>query len=57
MKPKATPVSENKVKTLKVTKEHFEKSRYFNRKYGKLKYVNESGTIFKTEKGHLMKFI
>jgi hypothetical protein len=33
-------------KKLNVTKERFEKSRYFTRKYGKLEYVRESGKLF-----------
>lgn len=44
------------MKKLPITKEAFEKSRYFNDKYGKLEYVNESGKVFKTSKGNLLKF-
>ena len=39
------------MKKLNITKEHFEKSNYFNKKYGKLEYVSESGKLFKTEEG------
>ena len=57
MKPKATPVSEKtSMKKLNVTKERFEKSRYFQKKYGKLEYVSESGKVFKTDKGKVLMF-
>lgn len=39
------------MKKLSITKEQFEKSRYFKNKYGKLEYVSESGKVFKTSKG------
>jgi hypothetical protein len=44
------------MKKLNITKERFEKSRYFQKKYGKLKYVSESGKLFKTSKGKVLKF-
>ena len=44
------------MKKLNITKERFEKSRYFQRKYGKLEYVSESGKLFKTNKGQILKF-
>lgn len=44
------------MKKLNITKEAFEKSKYFNKKYGKLEYVSESGKLFKTEKGKILKF-
>lgn len=44
------------MKKLSITKEQFEKSRYFKNKYGKLEYVSESGKVFKTSKGKLLKF-
>lgn len=44
------------MKKLNITKEQFEKSRYFKNKYGKLEYVSESGKLFKTSKGKLLKF-
>ena len=58
MKPNATPVSEetNTMKKLNITKERFEKSRYFTRKYGTLEYVNESGNLYKTTKGKVLMF-
>jgi hypothetical protein len=57
MKPKATPVSEKTtMKKLNVTKERFEKSMYFQKKYGKLEYVSESGKLFKTDKGKVLMF-
>ena len=47
---------EQTMKKLNITKEAFEKSRYFKNKYGKLEYVSESGKVFKTDKGKLLKF-
>ena len=44
------------MKKLNITKEAFEKSKYFTRKYGKLEYVSESGKLFKTNKGKVLKF-
>lgn len=44
------------MKKLNITKEQFEKSKYFKDKYGKLEYVSESGKIFKTDKGKILKF-
>lgn len=44
------------MKKLNITKERFEKSRYFQKKYGKLKYVSESGKVFKTNKGKVLMF-
>ena len=44
------------MKKLNITKERFEKSNYFQRKYGNLEYVSESGKIFKTNKGQILKF-
>lgn len=44
------------MKKLSITKEAFEKSKYFTSKYGKLEYVSESGKLFKTEKGNILKF-
>ena len=45
------------MKKLNITKERFEKSRYFQKKYGKLEYVSESGKMFKTSKGKVLKFV
>ena len=45
------------MKKLNITKEQFNRSRYFKNKYGTLKYVSESGNVYKTSKGHLLKFI
>ena len=47
---------EQTMKKLPITKEAFEKSKYFKDKYGKLEYVSESGKVFKTSKGKLLKF-
>lgn len=44
------------MKKLNITKERFEKSKYFQDKYGKLKYVSESGNYYKTDKGQVIKF-
>jgi len=44
------------MKKINVTKERFEKSRYFTKKYGKLKYVSESGNMYKTNKGKILMF-
>ena len=44
------------MRKLNITKERFEKSNYFKRKYGKLEYVSESGNLFKTNKGKILKF-
>ena len=45
------------MKRLNITKEQFEKSRYFKNKYGTLEYVSESGKVFKTDKGKVLMFI
>ena len=45
------------MKKLSITKERFEKSRYFKRKYGTLKFVSESGRTFKTDKGEVIRFV
>jgi hypothetical protein len=45
------------MKKLNITKERFEKSRYFTRKYGKLEYVSESGKLFKTDKDNVLMFV
>ena len=44
------------MKKLNITKEQFNRSRYFKNKYGKLEYVSESGKLFKTNKGNVLKF-
>lgn len=44
------------MKKLSITKEAFEKSRYFTEKYGRLEYVSESGRLFKTNKGKVLMF-
>ena len=46
-----------KMKKLNITKERFDKSRYFQKKYGELKYVSESGKLYKTAKGEVIKFL
>ena len=44
------------MKKLNITKEQFNRSRYFTNKYGKLEYVSESGRLFKTNKGKVLMF-
>ena len=44
------------MKKLNITKEQFNRSNYFQKKYGKLEYVSESGRLFKTSKGKVLKF-
>ena len=39
------------MKKLNITKKQYDESKYFNKKYGSLKYVSESGKLFKTDKG------
>lgn len=42
---------------LNITKKQYNESRYFQKKYGKLEYVSESGNIYKTDKGRILKFM
>ena len=44
------------MKKLNITKNQFSESRYFTTKYGKLKYVSESGNVYKTDKGNVLRF-
>ena len=44
------------MKKLNITKEQFNRSHYFKNKYGRLEYVSESGKVFKTSKGKILKF-
>ena len=44
------------MKKLKITKKQFNESNYFQKKYGTLKYVSESGNVYKTSKGKILKF-
>ena len=44
------------MKKLNITKDKFTESKYFTTKYGKLKYVSESGNVYKTDKGNMLKF-
>ncbi len=44
------------MKKLNITRKHYMESSYFQRKYGKLEYVSESGKLFKTDKGKVLKF-
>ena len=39
------------MKKLNITKKQYDESKYFNNKYGALKFVSESGKLFKTDKG------
>lgn len=45
------------MKKLNITKDKFTESKYFTTKYGKLEYVSESGNVYKTSKGHVLKFV
>ena len=45
------------MKKLNITRERFEKSRYFQKKYGKLEYVSESGRTYKTANGTIVRFV
>ena len=45
------------MKKLNITKKQYDESRYFQRKYGKLEYVSESGNVYKTSKGNVLKFV
>ena len=53
----AITVESKKMKKLNMTKEQFNRSKYFQRKYGKLEYVSESGRLFKTNKGKVLMFV
>lgn len=44
------------MRRLNITKEQFNESKYFQDKYGKLEYVSESGKMYKTDKGRVLKF-
>ena len=39
------------MKKLNITKKQYDESKYFTKKYGALKFVSESGKLFKTDKG------
>ena len=39
------------MKKLNITKKQYDESKYFNKKYGALKYMSESGKLYKTDKG------
>ena len=43
------------MKKLNISKEHFNESKYFIKKYGELEYVSESGKIYKTTSGNILK--
>ena len=55
-KPKTIANERKQMKKLNMTKEQFNRSRYFRNKYGKLEYVSESGKLFKTNKGKVLMF-
>ena len=44
------------MKKLNITKKQFSESNYFQKKYGTLKYVSESGNVYKTDKGNVLRF-
>lgn len=39
------------MKKLNITKKQYDESKYFNKKYGSIKFVSESGKSYKTDKG------
>ena len=39
------------MKKLNITKKQYDESKYFTKKYGTLKFVSESGKLYKTDKG------
>lgn len=39
------------MKKLNITKKQYDESKYFTNKYGNLKYMSESGKLYKTDKG------
>ena len=39
------------MKKLNITKKQYDESKYFNKKYGAIKFVSESGKHYKTDKG------
>jgi hypothetical protein len=39
------------MKKLNITKKQYDESKFFTKKYGALKYVSESGKLYKTDKG------
>lgn len=45
------------MKKLNITKKQFKESQYFTNKYGNLEYVSESGKLYKTDKGNVLKFV
>ena len=47
----------NTMKILTITKKQYNESKYFQTKYGRLTHVSESGKIYKTSKGNLIKFM
>ena len=44
------------MKKLNITRKQFGESKYFTRKYGKITQVSESGNLYKTSKGRIIKF-
>ena len=44
-------IEESEMKKLNITKKQYDESKYFNQKYGALKFVSESGKLYKTDKG------
>ena len=45
------------MKRLNITKERFNSSRYFQTKYGRLRFVSESGHVYRTDKGNVIQFV
>lgn len=45
------------MKKLNTSIGHFKESKYFTKKYGKIEYVSESGNLYKTSQGKILKFL
>ena len=45
------------MKKLNITRKQYNESRYFQKKYGTLEYVSESGNVYKTSKGETIRLM
>lgn len=45
------------MKKLIITKERYQKSKYLQEKYGKLKFISESGNVYKTDKNTVLELV
>lgn len=48
---------ENTMKKLNITRKQYNESKYFQKKYGTLEYVSESGNVYKTSKGETIRLM